>query len=218
MYDVKQFRRYLFPAIALLSLLILAAAIGEEVLTRSSNEFWYFHTVRSINAGLGNSAARWEIDFTFRGILIEHEWNSDPNRPYAAAKVLDDWQVHHESTPAYAIHVEDGPDLFSWQEIYNPTSPFQMTYSVKGFGKNDLGVFFWHITYSTFSMRGFVAAVPIWMIGGASALVLVAWEMRHFLRRRLIREIRAICANCGYDLRATPARCPECGTEPTSRK
>ena len=52
-----------------------------------------------------------------------------------------------------------------------------------------------------------------WIIIGTGGLISLRILARR--RSRYIRESRrldGLCAECGYDLRATPERCPECGT------
>ena len=60
--------------------------------------------------------------------------------------------------------------------------------------------------------RGVNLSVPAWLAALALA-VLPAWWCRRWWRLRTGRRRRSEghCATCGYDLRATPGRCPECG-------
>jgi hypothetical protein len=63
---------------------------------------------------------------------------------------------------------------------------------------------------------GRVYTVPFWLIALGFAIPPSAWLRARWRAWRRARRVRlreaGVCPDCGYDLRATPGRCPECGT------
>jgi hypothetical protein len=60
-------------------------------------------------------------------------------------------------------------------------------------------------------------SIPWWSVFTATlipSLLLLRRVRRELHRRRISR--RGLCTRCGYDLRATPDRCPECGAKSVS--
>jgi hypothetical protein len=55
--------------------------------------------------------------------------------------------------------------------------------------------------------------VPVWPLALASSVLPAAWLWRRGIRAR--RLVRGKCPSCGYDLRASNDRCPECGEKVT---
>lgn len=64
----------------------------------------------------------------------------------------------------------------------------------------------------TFTIDRTLVEMPYWL-----AVLLASAPLLHKVKVRLPRgksNASRACAACGYDLRATPDRCPECGTQP----
>ena len=69
-------------------------------------------------------------------------------------------------------------------------------------------------TYRAIETRfaGRAVWVPYWLPTGLALVGPVAWLRAARLRLGRERQRLNLCVRCGYDLRATPGRCPECGT------
>jgi hypothetical protein len=91
-----------------------------------------------------------------------------------------------------------GPQGFGPRQV--PTEWFYI-YSSAGKAVADPAIY-----YSTWII------IADWLIAPVFFTLPAIWWRQWFIRRK--RHGLGLCEKCGYDLRATPDRCPECGTIP----
>jgi hypothetical protein len=132
-------------------------------------------------------------------------WHDSPGEPgralLAAGHAHPDKMVHELA--GMSIQAHDASDLEDvWRpEGYGPWGGF-------GVGRA-----------RDFAVEYQVVMAPLWFVTGVTLLAPAAWVVRHWRRVQLERLLAAgLCPSCGYDLRATPDRCPECGTVHTAVK
>jgi hypothetical protein len=112
------------------------------------------------------------------------------------------------------VFVNGGPLLFHWER--SEPVPLSGLYPADSWiERAGFRVKHSHTYYGATAITNemFSLAFPLWVVVAAGAAMPVTVMMR---RRAVRRRARfGLCPRCGYDLRATPERCPECGVVPS---
>jgi hypothetical protein len=76
----------------------------------------------------------------------------------------------------------------------------------------------WLVSATSASLFCVTAAPEWWIVGVALLTLYEGCAVYGFIRRRMyerVRKIMPLCRGCGYNLRGSTGRCPECGTPMT---
>jgi hypothetical protein len=192
---MRRIRFYTLNALAVLSVLLFAATVW----------FWVRSRDESDELALERTTQYSVISFE-RTIRFRHYWET-------AQPVVEVIGLAPRTPPRvvpYSDHT-----VIRLQFDANP-------YCVESQRWSFLGIWCGHeepcVIHSTGSYQyqrpGTTLAVPHWMLALLAAL-LPARQAAQLFGRRRTRSQAGLCHRCGYDLRATPDRCPECGMTPT---
>jgi hypothetical protein len=180
-------RRRLFTLAAAVSLVLCLATIALWFRGIGHwDEIFYLHTPYASGSGTGNECYvhTWDGSFALELDLLR----DPPSKPLVKRSFL--WRTTDLSRTdmrdylAYRVG-ETSAAGFGWstRQQSNP------------FGRR----------------QRFIARVPKWFVIVMTGTLPTLWLLAR--RRQKWRAQRHLCAVCGYDLRASPDRCPECGTE-----
>jgi hypothetical protein len=200
-------RRRLFTVLSALSLLLFVAVVVLWVWT-------YRHTgdTERFSHGQGRYPyTYWEV-CSWDGQLLVSRFNY----AYVTLGSLGWERTHHQSSPAWD-DVNTGGDSRGWWQFRGNTGfgiDSVQGWTVGGVGRDGIrqpdrrGGRFWAVYLKHWHLAAAFAALPL-----CRALP-AAWRM---WKNRLVARV-GMCPRCGYDLRATPGRCPECGTVPAGKE
>ena len=123
---------------------------------------------------------------------------------------LYEWQMLQRFREQAALRVGDSATVRPGTWTYSDVVPRPAVTPEESFGihyvrtRDQIAPGITHFVFHAGIPHGLVAAL---------AMILPAVSTWSWLRRRHRRR-GGLCPSCGYDLRATPGRCPECGAQP----
>jgi hypothetical protein len=144
----------------------------------------------------------------------------DPAIKWTDAYEQHSWSLQTSRGRFYFFRGVDWPKHMEWTSdagwIYAKSHPSELKFindeSAHWFGSHGLGV----SAFSFGAVAGVEAMSPHWLVCAAAMMLPTARFALKWRSRRRIALGR--CSSCGYDLRATPDHCPECGAVSTGGK
>jgi hypothetical protein len=178
---VRRLARHLFTLCSAVSLVLCVAACVLWV-----RSYWYIDWLSREAGGTGFTHQAVEID---RGHIVCH-------RRYNTVEYEAGWSFESEPREPDASSMLDDIDrmgLYVQDADFVSTRWWGFRY---GRGYGDTGLINWVV-------------VPIWFLAAVTALPPL-FSLRR-VQSNSYRKRRNLCSACGYNLRATPERCPGCG-------
>jgi hypothetical protein len=100
--------------------------------------------------------------------------------------------------------------MFRHRMLANSTGQFEFTWWEAEFGGAGVGQGWVNRVFD----RSYQVAMVMWPLMPLAMIFPAVWLRRSHRYRKLRAVHRGCCPSCGYDMCATPDRCPECGTIP----
>jgi hypothetical protein len=186
---------------------------------------WAFNGAATASALLfATTCALWARSYLRIDVLVRNQGDVAPRRDVTCA---DTRMAAYRCTGGLSVEVDSaGGELALYCERFryrDPTAweidrtgsyPVGLAAEARSFiepkgGTRTLGCTFSRMAGPEFTADAVV--VPYWGAAALSLLLPASAAKRLWSRRRAGAGLRGVC---GYDLRATPGRCPECGTVP----
>jgi hypothetical protein len=184
-------KRILFTLVAALSLALCAATITLWIRSYSGSD--YISRSKLINSTPDIVETRSHQIMCTRGLI---KFIDETHTAYPRGTVA---MIDPELRPPYWSYGRLGAGHIGWVDEVSRTLWKRLGFRAYQSGH---GASFYDASEK-------IITIPAWLPTALLAIPPLLWTIGVLRRRR--RRRGNLCPHCGYDLRATPAQCPECG-------
>lgn len=202
--------RRLRQALACVLLVICAAALAARWRSDDHRDVFYWSAVDTTCYGVVTAPGEIVLfshhhERRDRNTLLEPTGFHQIHYPYGEGRFQPDSNYPRTPQERYIVprHGDLGPTTWSGP-VPEPRPAILTRWELPGLRRQ--GGTFRGVRYEQI-------VVSYWLLIAVSAALGLLWAARR-LRARRTHHRPGVCPSCGYDLRATPDRCPECGATP----